>query len=151
MRITVMNRSQAIQYCHQQHDEKSVIISIYTPVEEYHDEPFMSTIIDNGVWEILRIGFFDIDGNYPASFGRMTIDDAELIADVVARNLDKHIIVHCDAGQSRSAGIAAALSKYYNDTDDMFFNNPRYVPNMFCYRLMLAQLAGKQYEDYLNK
>lgn len=145
MRITVMNRNQAIQYCHQQHDDKSVIISIYTPCEEYHDEPFMSTILDNGVWEICRVGFFDIDGNYPISTGRMTLEQAELIADTVARNQDKHIIVHCDAGECRSAGIAAALAKYYNGTDEEFFDNPKLVPNMLCYRLMLVALTGEDF------
>lgn len=151
MQITVMNRNQAIQYCHQPHDQQTVMISIYTPCEEYHDEPFMSTIIGNGVYEICRVGFFDVDSKYPVKSGRMTLDDAELITDVIERNLDKHIIVHCDAGQSRSAGIAAALSKYYNGSDEEFFNNPHMTPNMLCYRLMMVQLTGEQYEDYLNK
>lgn len=150
MRITVMNRNEAIKYCHQSHDEQSVIISINTPVEEYHDEPFMSTIIGNGVWEILRLEFFDIDGNYPISFGRMTMDDAQKIADVVERNQDKHIIIHCDAGQSRSAGIAGALSKFYNNDDNIYFNNPKYTPNMLCYRLLLTELAGEKYDKYVK-
>ena len=143
MNITVMNRTQAIKYCHNAHNNQVVMISIYTPCEEYHDEPFMSTIIGNGVYEICRVGFFDIDSNYPISFGHMTLDDAELIADVIERNLDKDIIVHCDAGQSRSAGITAALSKYYNGNDNFFFDNPKYTPNMSCYRLMLETLYNK--------
>ena len=147
MRITVMNRNEAIQYCHKSHNETSVIISISTPCEEYHDEPFMSTIIGNGVYEICRVEFFDIDGNYPISNGRMTIDDAEIIADVIERNQDKHIIVHCDAGQSRSAGVAAALAKYYNNNDEEYFNNTHMVPNMWCYRLMLVALYGENYSE----
>lgn len=142
MEIVVMNRQQAIEYCHTPHKEQSIIISIYTPCEEYHDEPFMSTIIGNGVYEICRVEFFDIDNHYPISTGRMTMDHAEIIADTIERNLDKKIIVHCDAGQSRSAGIAAAISKYYNGTDEEFFSNEKMVPNMWCYRLMLTQLTG---------
>lgn len=148
MRITVMNRTQAIQYCHQPHDEKVAMISIYTPIEEYHDEPFMSTIIGNGVDEILRLGFFDIDNNYPSFHGKMTIDDAELIVDFVQRNMDKKIIIHCDEGQSRSAGIAAALSKYYNGDDSEYFKNSDMAPNHLCYDLILVILTGTKFESY---
>lgn len=148
MNIQVMNRQQAVEYCHKPHSEQSVIISISTPVEEYHDEPFMSTIIGNGVYEICRVEFFDVDNHYPISFGKMSMEHAELITDIVARNLDKKIIVHCDAGQSRSAGIAAALAKYYNGDDEEFFNNSHMVPNMWCYNLILTQLAGQRYENY---
>ena len=135
MNIQVMNRQQAIEYCHQHHDEETCMISIYTPIEEYHDEPFMSTIIGNGVYEILRIGFFDVEG-----LGGITTDDAELIADVIERNSYRKIIVHCDLGASRSVGVAAALSKYYNNDDSEYFNNPRMVPNMRCYRFVYNEL-----------
>ena len=151
MEIVVMNRQQAIEYCHQPHDEKVAMISIYTPIEEYHDEPFMSTIIGNGVEEILRLGFFDIDNSYPSIEGKMTIDDAELIVDMVERNMDKKIIVHCDAGQSRSTGIAAALSRFYNGDDSEYFNNPEMAPNHLCYDLVLVMLTGSDYEEYRRK
>lgn len=135
MNIQVMNRQQAVEYCHQHHDEETCMISIYTPIEEYHDEPFMSTIIGNGVYEILRIGFFDVDG-----LGGITTDDAELIADVIERNSYRKIIIHCDLGASRSVGVAAALSKYYNNDDSEYFNNSRMIPNMRCYRFVYNEL-----------
>lgn len=135
MNIQVMNRQQAVEYCHQHHDEETCMISIYTPIEEYHDEPFMSTIIGNGVYEILRIGFFDVEG-----LGGITTDDAELIADVIERNSYRKIIVHCDLGASRSVGVAAALSKYYNNDDSEYFNNSRMIPNMRCYRFVYNEL-----------
>ena len=67
----------------------------------------------------------------------MKHEDAKKIAKFVSQNRDKIIIVHCDAGQSRSAGVAAAISRYYNNYDFEYFDNPRYTPNMRCYHLMM--------------
>ena len=57
------------------------------------------------------------------------------------------VIVHCEAGVSRSAGVAAALAKYHNGDDSEFFagggsmysHNP-YYPNRHVYRVMLEAL-----------
>lgn len=45
------------------------------------------------------------------------------------------IVVHCEVGISRSAGVASALSLIFNGTDQYYFDN--YVPNMLCYRKIL--------------
>lgn len=50
------------------------------------------------------------------------------------------IIVHCEAGISRSSGIAAAIGKVLNGSDDFIFDNRRFCPNMHCYSLMLRTL-----------
>lgn len=47
------------------------------------------------------------------------------------------IIVNCEAGISRSAGVAAALSKIYNGHDSFFFKN--FLPNMLVYRTILEE------------
>lgn len=139
MNIQVMDRQQAIRYCHQPHQEETVMISIYTPVQEYHDEPFMSTIIGNGVYEILRLGFFDVDTD-----GGITEEDAEIIADVIERNRYRNVIVHCDLGASRSVGVAAALAKFYNDDDEKYFSTNGMIPNMRCYRYVLNALHNSE-------
>ena len=45
------------------------------------------------------------------------------------------IVVHCEAGISRSAGVASALSLILNGTDDYYFKH--YLPNILCYRKIL--------------
>ena len=59
----------------------------------------------------------------------------------------ENMIVHCEAGQSRSAGMAAALLKFYNGDDWEIFNNPKYTPNMTIYRMVLERLMGSINED----
>lgn len=48
-------------------------------------------------------------------------------------------IVHCDAGISRSSGVAAAILKAKTGDDSQIFNNPKYRPNMRCYRIVLDE------------
>ena len=49
------------------------------------------------------------------------------------------MIVHCDAGISRSSGVAAAILKAKTGDDSQIFNNPKYRPNMRCYRIVLDE------------
>jgi predicted protein tyrosine phosphatase len=51
------------------------------------------------------------------------------------------IVVHCDAGVSRSAGIAAALAKVFLGDDTEFFGG-RYRPNRRVYRAVLEAALG---------
>ena len=51
-----------------------------------------------------------------------------------------YVIVHCDAGISRSSGVAAAILKAKTGDDSQIFNSPKYRPNMRCYRIILDEL-----------
>ena len=63
--------------------------------------------------------------------------DAKNIIDFVEtfKNEVDLIVVHCEFGISRSAGVASALSLILNGTDQYYFDN--YIPNMLCYRKIL--------------
>ena len=56
------------------------------------------------------------------------------------------VVCQCEAGQSRSAGMAAAIASFFNGNDDEFFGGPgmygarRFTPNMHVYRTMLSVL-----------
>lgn len=138
IQVTVMSRSDAERYSYGPHDTEAALISISTPEERYDTKVYASPY--NGIKRVLRLAFDDVDGGGWA----MTAEDARQIAQFVAENKDRLIIVHCDAGVSRSAGIAAALLKFYNGDDTPIFDNPKYCPNMLCYRLMLNQLIEDQ-------
>jgi predicted protein tyrosine phosphatase len=66
-----------------------------------------------------------------------TDENAKQILDFVEKyKLEiETIIVHCEAGISRSAGVAGALSLIYNGTDQLYFDD--YLPNMLVYRKIL--------------
>lgn len=129
-----MNRTDAVRYSYRPQNERSAVISISTPNEEYNGNIHSS--IYNGISGVLRLWFDDVESGQDC----IQKEDAEKIKRFVEAHKEDQIIVHCDAGISRSAGIAAALMKYYNGDDTPIFDNPRYCPNMLCYRTMLNVL-----------
>lgn len=136
MEILVMNRRDAISYSFGNHPEKAVVISI----NDLGDIP--ASIYPgrvNGIHDVLFLFFNDMDKGNTA----MTMTDAIKIAEFVHQyentTIDR-IIVHCGAGISRSAGVAAAIAKYLYGNDSCIFNDRRYRPNMLCYRETLFAL-----------
>lgn len=144
--VTVISREAAVQYCKEKHNRDAVIISISDPSIEYDEAPFCSK--ENRVSAVLPLSFSDADGPGKDVYGLdvdeedlMNDEDAVKIARFVNENRDKLIIVHCDAGISRSAGVGAAIAKYFTGNADTFFNSGRYSPNMWCYsKTMMALL-----------
>ena len=137
VKVIVMNRKEAEKYSFRTHFDESAMISVSTPDERYNLNIYGS--LYNRIKRILRLEFDDVDRGSLA----MTEEDAASIAEFVEENKGRTIIVHCDAGISRSAGIAAAIMKHYNGDDSPIFNNPWYCPNMLCYRMVLEQLEGR--------
>ena len=92
---------------------------------------------------LCRLQFDDVtEENARPEDVMMTPRDAEKIKDYVLRYKDRveSIIVHCEVGVSRSAGIMAAIQKYMIGDDSAIFNNDAFSPNMHCYNLMLSAL-----------
>lgn len=61
----------------------------------------------------------------------------QILAMVAAYPEAEAFVVHCDAGLSRSPGVAAALSKILTGDDNYFFK--RYTPNSRVYRTILEE------------
>lgn len=92
---------------------------------------------------LMRLQFWDIDDIHTfvgdprkEMFERSLFEDssAQRVCNFVRRHAKdvEMIICQCEAGQSRSAGLAAAISKALNGTDQKFFNGP-YRPNRRVY------------------
>lgn len=149
MTVTVMSRAEAVRYCHKKHENESIIISISTPNMYYGSSPV--SVPGNGVISVLRLVFADADrpngrdvyGTPVSESDLMTDQDALQIArflNILDKYPDADVIVHCDAGISRSSGVAAAILKYKTGNDFQIFKNNRYHPNMWCYRKTLEAL-----------
>lgn len=127
-KVTILSRPDAINYCHSPHDVQSIIISISTPFAPYSSAPFVST--ENRVKNILSLAFEDAD----ARDGGMVKKDAEAICRFIQDHAGTpEIIVHCDGGKSRSAGIAAAIMHRFTGDGSEILKDPQYKPNMHCY------------------
>jgi len=108
------------------------IISIVSPES---DDVFLPISEDF----VLRLKFHDLDDKYPyeSSIQLLTPDMANQVVSFVKKiSAEDLLLVHCEAGISRSSAMAGAISKYVNDDDSLFFKYP-YLPNRHVYKLVL--------------
>ena len=89
---------------------------------------------------VLRLSFLDADvpSDLHAEAELFSREQAARIWDFVLQHRTEveRLIVHCDAGMSRSPAVAAAISKALTGDDTAFFGG-RYRPNMRVYRALL--------------
>jgi len=135
-------------------DEPHLVISVASPGTEHPALPE-----NPGRVGVLRLFFHDVDGpddlcaKMLRKYGMREVtfgeEEAGLVADFLAANefLSRDagtVIVHCEAGVSRSPAMAAAIAKVVDGDDEAFFK--RYCPNMRVYRVLLNKLL-----DHANK
>jgi predicted protein tyrosine phosphatase len=117
------------------HDVAHVIISITSSTDDV-----ASLRIHPTCRGVLRLAFVDAEVGSPPYIGSdlFSQEQARSIWDFVRQHVGQieRIVVHCDAGVSRSPAVAAALSRVLNGDDAAFFGGP-YRPNMHVYRTLL--------------
>lgn len=141
-----MSRKEASDFSFTNFQERTIIISINSC-----DELFNAFNMNNpNLTDILFLRFDDVEAG---EINQMTKSDAEKIISFVNKYVDKvdQIIVHCGAGVSRSAGIAAALMLIINNNDSPIFDNPKFCPNRHCYRTLLNTFFGSFNEEEIEE
>lgn len=133
--FTVVSRNGingAIRYLERPH----IVISITDEIK--HKVKINQTAFTKG---IIHLYFHDVDEKFigPEKFKPFSGEQARAILGFMKDYEDEveFVLCQCDAGISRSAGVAAALSKIYNDEDEMYFKN--YIPNSLVRRLILEE------------
>lgn len=140
-KVIVLNRFQAQQLTENDFSLNRAIVSISNWTD---DHPQFNT--DNpSILAIEYVEFLDMDINEQDKYPEecfISKETAQTIAGFTKEWWDKvdQIVVHCDGGVSRSAGCAAAILKYFTDSDFEIFDNPNYYPNMLVYRRVLEAL-----------
>ena len=147
MKVEVLSRRKAIAYCHEKHTRPVVMISISDPNMRYPSSPFVSR--DNIIAAIVRLSFADADAQGKDVYGRdassadlMQPEDGRKIKAALDAHPDMDVIVHCDAGISRSAGVGAGILKAMTGDDSPIYDSPMYRPNSHCYRTTLEALTS---------
>jgi predicted protein tyrosine phosphatase len=137
MKYEVKNRRDARMATVQTNAPTTAIISITDIGSEknsFYPQSWLKAVLD--------IQFNDVESGR----GCITKEQAAEIAHF-ARSVYpqvERIIVHCEYGQSRSAGVAAAISKHYEGNSGGIFGNPVYSPNRTCYDFVLGALQEKK-------
>lgn len=156
-KFLIMDRVDAVQYCQEQHKEKTAIISINSCGQK---PARINKTQENGVISVLRL-FFDDVVIGPNSF------DEEHAGRIIRfidawRNSADVLLVHCDAGVSRSAAVCAAAKRYLGFDDMDIFHSSKYEPNYLVYTTIRGITIGKSYmpkqdeerflvNDFINK
>jgi predicted protein tyrosine phosphatase len=114
------------------------VISIMCPFDNFPE-------LKKGYVDLLRLKFLDIDQDELCGYKGFDVTDANNILDFVEKNksIVDTIAIHCNAGISRSSGVAAALSKIYNGDDTWVFKNRKYCPNLRVYSLLLKEALNR--------
>lgn len=122
--VTVLSREEAIRQA-DSFGKDTCVISIVTPGKTNVSFPC----------DTLHEAFYDTTEPIGIS-----IADAVQIKDFVIQELAKgitHLVVHCDAGVSRSAGVAAAILRATGLDECEILDNPSYFINARCYAYVL--------------
>lgn len=136
--VEVMSKQKVEKFMYKPHQGNYIIISIRA-----HDSSQLNIPIDteSNIKDVLYLMFDDVTDGYD---NVITPDIADKIGEFVLKHKnteDKlNLIVHCDAGRSRSAGVAGAIMKYLFNDDAPIFHNKAYCPNMTCYMKVLHAL-----------
>lgn len=144
MEFRIASRAGARRFSYET-NKRSIIISI----TDFWSRPV--NFADNpNVIGILRLKFDDVSRGEENC---MTEEDAKKIIRFVNNYIGsvECILVHCEAGVSRSAGVCAALMKIITGDDGSVFNNPRYYPNRDCYRVVLNSYFRSYKEDSIEE
>lgn len=86
---------------------------------------------------------------YEVNYDVFTQSQANVIADFVNEWYGKVdlIVVHCNAGISRSSGICAAILNYKKGDDSCIWQSKRYRPNKYCYKLLIDAFLKQVMEN----
>ncbi|MGC4043106.1 MAG: hypothetical protein QM758_04815 [Armatimonas sp.] len=91
---------------------------------------------------VLRLQFWDTDDPDTNLNGGITAAQAKEIVEFIRlhRPNIQRIVCQCEAGVSRSAGVAAGLSYWLNEDDSPFYSY--FVPNFLCRRRVIEATDG---------
>lgn len=145
-----LSKREAAEY---EPEEAEACISIVSPEAEHPD-------LSDYFWGVLKLKFHDVDEIY---FKRLDEQDAEISAHITPFSLNhaqqildfwdgrKHdidrLVVHCEAGVSRSVGVVRAL-KVLDGKDQVESSSTlRKYGNIFV-RNKILEAAGESWEDH---
>ena len=117
---------------------RTAIISISNILDEPVHFPNSKYLI-----AMLPLTFNDVSGREKFCMDEKVALQIKEFVDLISNKVDR-LIVHCEFGVSRSAGIAAAILKAISGNDSAIFDDPKYVPNMHCYRLVMDALMDEE-------
>ena len=154
--IKVFSREAIERACAAGLKKKTAIISItdvFAPLADigpmFNIQGDMIKPIPENLVNILRLQFDDVFEDEDAA---MVQADADDIAEFLSNTEFEELWIHCEGGVSRSAAVAAAISKHLYGDDMWVFQNPNYYPNMWVNKLTTEALGDVwEWDEFKRK
>ena len=150
MNIIITNRVN-LEEGHLWVPDNIAVISITDPSESFVNLSMIESRVPK-----LRLVFHDIDDIEIAKKYKLVHFTKQMANEIIywlslvrCENIETAVI-QCNAGISRSAGVAAAIALIINGDDSVIFNDKRYLPNRLVYRTILEVFYGYYYEQYVD-
>ena len=128
--------------------ENIAIISFHDPVERgrRYQKDYKPIDFSGKCDRVMQIGIHDLDPEALSDFGLSVeayLPEADELAEFIykAKEDGLDIICQCEYGQSRSAGCAAAILKYFSKNGIDVFTDYRYYPNQLVYHKVFDALT----------
>lgn len=137
--VTAMSREDCEHWAENGGTKRSVVISIKSRFDP--STPNIYPTQNNNIVDVLRLAFNDAETDRE---GCIALEQATEIARFVraaVQNGISFIVVHCDMGQSRSQGVAAAIAKHYNGDDSEYYRTA--TPSAVCHWRVLEALMSQ--------
>jgi predicted protein tyrosine phosphatase len=122
--------------------ENLVLVSISEPHQDGYEDEALTDMQVQGFKDSIRVKFWDIEEDF-GKYKIISDEVAKQLQGFIINHKDDQFIVHCKAGQSRSAGVGKAIEciKYFGTGDTAKYNyqtsfnseidkHPRYSPNL---------------------
>lgn len=139
IQIKIMSRKEALRYSYLKEIPKTIIVSISSP-----EQVKPSFYVNNKNIIGIHYMYFH-DNDLYAYYGKdcvlpkqEDINGLKIFIDTYKDSVEQ-IVVHCQAGISRSSATALAICEYLNIENDILTND-NYMPNKLVYKLVKNEL-----------
>lgn len=151
MNIKVMSKFKAIEYNYREDIQNNYIIISISSID---NEEYVLFSPNDKCKGVIRLKFNDLERDYGDKIRAPKQGDFSglkmFIDAFVERGNIEDIIVHCEAGISRSSAVAAVIARYLNlDEFNLIWNNDRYIPNELVYRLASNEFGLEVSEEQI--
>ena len=149
MEIKIFSREKAVKESYKNLEGQKAVISIRDPDKD----PVKFNPANHSIKAKLYLSFYDIDEKTTdvfKGFEPMAESDAGKICEYINYWQDKvdEIWVNCEAGVSRSAGIALAIAEYLNMDTSFITENSLMTPNKLCYDLVKDAFSSEKQGEH---
>ena len=117
-------------------------------------EPLANIPANYNIRCCLRLQFEDVFEDEAGAMCQADADDiAQFAYDIDENHIEAdEIWIHCEGGVSRSAAVAAAISKHFYGDDMWVFSNPAYYPNVWVNKLVIEALGDEwDHSEFIRK